>query len=185
MRFLLSFVISFITLSMSAQHISFMGIPLGTHINTFRQSILPKRFKATSAAAPNTYCFEGGFSGYNVTLNVLVTPKTKKVYKVYGVFTDVIHCKSGNDYRCTTSMDGVNNAFKDLCQKLTRKYGSYYPFNPNDAQYYKWYNWDAKGGNIDLSIVCFNDQPDYVKLIICYNDKATQRLNDQEEYDDI
>ena len=50
----ISIMLLMITLSINAQHMSFMGIPMGTHINNFKQSIISKGFKALSVtdAAP-------------------------------------------------------------------------------------------------------------------------------------
>ena len=188
-KIFLIFVLSVITLSLSAQHMSFMGIPIGTHINTFRQSILSKGFKPFSSrdAAPNIYCFNGTFSGYRVTLNVQVTPKTKKVYSVYTVFTDFFYFKSGYNprYGSGVSMKDITNVFNDLSAKLTKKYGNYYNYNPSDPQYLKWHIWHCKGGSIGLVIANYNDAPNCVKMFIDYSDEATERLRKQEEYDDI
>ncbi len=187
-KYLLSFVLLVISLSLSAQHMSFMGIPMGTHINTFKQSILSKGFKPTSSEAPNMYCFNGGtFSGNNVTLNVQVTPKTKKVYGVYAVFTDFFHFKSGYNprYGSGVSMKLLYDVFDDLSTKLTKKYGNYFSYNPNDSQYYKWNYWTCKGGNISLVIVNYDDTPDCVRMFIHYTDESTEKIDIQEENDDL
>ena len=134
------------------------------------------------------YCFDGGtFSGYRVTLNVQITPKTKKVYSVYAVFTDLFYFKSGFNlkYGSGVSMKDITNSFDDLSQKLTKKYGNCFIYKPDDPQFLKWHSWQCKGGDICLVIANYNDAPDCVKMYIEYSDLSTRELCSQEEYDDL
>lgn len=190
-RFIVTCTLVFsFSLCIVAQHMSFMGIPMGTHISTFNKTILSKGFKPlqTDDAAPNNYCYNGGtFSGYRVTLNVLVTPKTKKVYGVYAVFTDFFYFKSGYNprYGRGVSMKDITESFNSLSKKLNQKYGECFPYKPDDAQYLKWNSWQSTGGYIDLVIANYNDAPDCVKMYIKYTDETTRRLNIREEDDDL
>ena len=178
------------SLCIVAQHMSFMGIPMGTHINTFKKSLLSKGFKTlqTNDAAPNIYCYNGGtFSGYRVTLNVQVTPRTKKVYSVYAVFTDFFYFKSGYNsiYGRGVSIKDITETFNSISKKLTQKYGECFPFTPDDPQFLKWNSWQSTGGDICLVIANYNDDPNCVKMYIEYSDESTRRLNNHEENDDL
>ena len=190
-RFIIACTLVFsFSLCIVAQHISFMGIPMGTHINTFKQSILSKGFKSKSVsdAAPNIYCFDRGiFSGYRVTLNVQVTPKSKKVYSVYAVFTDFLYFKPGYQLNNgnSVSMKDIVDTFDDLSKKLTNKYGNYFSYKPEDPQFLKWHTWQAKGGDISLVIANYNDTPECVKIYIEYSDESTRKLNSKEENKDL
>lgn len=184
------FVLSIITLPLSAQHVRFMGIPMGTHINTFRKSILSKGYRhfSSSDAAPNIYYFDGGtFCGYRVSLNVQVTPKTKKVYDVHAIFSDFFHFKSGFNprYGVGVSIKDITDLFYNLSTRLTQKYGNYFDFNPNNPVFIKWRYWHTRGGYVSLIIACYDDYPDCVKIAIDYSDESTRSLNDQEEADDL
>jgi hypothetical protein len=122
-----------------------------------------------------------------VTLNVQVTPKTKKVYSVIAVFSDFFYFKSGYNpiYGRGVSMKDITQTFNTISKKLTQKYGECFPFRPDDPQFLKWNSWQSTGGDISLVIANYNDAPDCVKMYIEYSDAPTRRLNSQEESDDL
>ena len=74
------------TISINAQHLSFMGIPINGNIKDFQSKLTTKGIRvdrSKSKDAPvGQRVFNGKFQGYNSEIEVFYNRKTKNVYKV-------------------------------------------------------------------------------------------------------
>lgn len=78
------FVFFMITTS-SAEHIKFMGVPVGGNVAAFKDSLKAKGF-IYKKCFKTLYSFEGIFANEVVAVEVLASPKTKQVCKIIVYF---------------------------------------------------------------------------------------------------
>lgn len=78
------FVFFMITTS-SAEHIKFMGVPVGGNVAAFKDSLKAKGF-IYKMSFKTLYSFEGIFANEVVAVEVLASPKTKQVCKIIVYF---------------------------------------------------------------------------------------------------
>lgn len=88
-RLIFSFFIIFLSLSISAQHLKFMGIPIDGNINTFASKLNAKGFSISPLnkdAGVGLRIMVGRFFNEAAQLWISYTPSTKTVYSVRVVF---------------------------------------------------------------------------------------------------
>ena len=88
-RYILTLILAIVATCCIAQHLTFMGIPMGKKIVDFKSQLALKGFKTVNQNN-NTYRMAGYFNGFNVTVDIETTPKTKLVYRVAVIFNDYI-----------------------------------------------------------------------------------------------
>ena len=69
----------------SAEHIKFMGVPVGGNVAAFKDSLKAKGF-IYKKCFKTLYSFEGIFANEVVAVEVLASPKTKQVCKIIVYF---------------------------------------------------------------------------------------------------
>lgn len=186
-RIIICIILFLFAINISAQHMSFMGIPMGSHFNTFRKSLESKGFKLSTDQMdnPNFYNYEGYFAGYKVGLVVSTTPTSKKVSDVWVIFSEFFHFKSGYNlkYGAGVSMDDVENLYLDLTDKLVSKYGLPKGYDEN-SKFLKNLFFQTDAGNIMLTEE-FLEDINCVRLTLYYSDKLTKELGNQEKINDL
>lgn len=186
MRKILSIlVLLFITLPLAAQNMKFMGIPLGSSIASFKQSLINKGFswdskKSDSREYNSMYIFDGKFSGERVGLSVCITPKTRKVYEVCVRFKDLAYSNYGNGI----SFDDQDYKYDKLYQSLCNKYGqpTYYKIKLND-QFPCSTLWETSSGTVELFYSWYKNT--YRNLDLVYTDYKTSNQNETEKDSDL
>lgn len=108
-----------------AQHIDFLGIPLGQPIKAFERSLLAKGF--TYSGEPGTHTYKGEFWKYNLAYLVVEVENGRAV----GVLVAPLR----------SDFDDLNR----LVYSLQKKYGKYTTKNGNE------YWWKVRGGDIKAS----------------------------------
>lgn len=91
MRRILLFIVTLfiVTLSVNAQHMKFLGIPMNTNITNFSAKLKSKGYKIAPKnkhTGPGLRIMEGRFFNQNAELWISYTPSTKMVYSVRVVF---------------------------------------------------------------------------------------------------
>ena len=155
----------FLTMSVVAQQrMNFLGQPLGCSLATFKQRMVTKGYKYKGEVETNIHYFDGVFGGDGVTACALVTPKSKTVYEVAVVYTDISdYSKSDLDYKK-----------ESLVMSFIKKYGDY--SIENDI-YTKWfYNY----GTIIIQYKYNSKTP----LIIWYDDELGEKKRESESESD-
>lgn len=188
-RIIICIILLLFAINISAQHLNFMGIPMGSHINTFSKSLESKGFKLATGTGmnyPNFYYYSGVFAGERVGLTVIVTPSTKKVSDVGVIFADYIHYKSGlnSSYGVGVSLDKINILFNDLSRDLTKKYGVPIESEKDDPMIKKSHWFRTNEGDIHLHIE-YIEEKNIVRVSLSYTDKSTDKLNSQERLNDL
>lgn len=170
-----SFLISFLLmccLPIMAQHINFLGKPIGCSINTFKQRMVERGFKSNGEVEPTAYSFDGVFGGDRVLVAAYVTQKSKIVYDVGVFYLDFIS-KSYD----SSSQSSQSYKFDRLVESFTKKYGE--P-SIKKAEYVQW-----KKEEGDILIVINGDEEDVSRhLIVWYQDKEARETRDVENESD-
>ena len=91
MRRILLFIVTLfiVTLSVNAQHMKFLGIPMNTNITNFSAKLKSKGYTIAPKnkhTSPGLRIMEGRFFNQNAELWISYTPSTKMVYSVRVVF---------------------------------------------------------------------------------------------------
>ena len=91
MRRILLFIVTLfiVTLSVNAQHMKFLGIPMNTNITNFSAKLKSKGYTIAPKnkhTGPGLRIMEGRFFNQNSELWISYTPSTKMVYSVRVVF---------------------------------------------------------------------------------------------------
>ncbi len=179
-RIIFLVIMTFVTLTINAQHLNFLGIQMGSNISSFRKALLARRgFRAMAKTDPNIYPVKGIFNGHKATFSICVTPKTRKVYSVYVSFDDYL-CF---DYSVESIKDMQYSMYKKFKRELSTKYGQ--PYESTTVR--GWLiasGWSLKYGKVYLVIDQPLDVPSLRRLAVSYDDKITLRLNEQETSSD-
>lgn len=143
--FLCLWVISF------AQNISFMGIPLGTNLNDFKEKLTEKgytydNYKSNRGDSHDTYYFDGVFAGSVVTLSVTTTPKSKLISAVSVGFKDY------TTEREDVTESYINTKYKEIEQSLRNKHTNAEIDEWNNGHIIKATSFKGDGWGINLSI---------------------------------
>ena len=155
-----------------AQHMNFLGKPLGCSINTFKQRMVERGYKSNGEVEPTAYSFDGVFGGDRVLVAAYVTPKSNIVYSV-GVFYLDYTSKSYDESSLNSQMD----KFESLISSFTKKYGDI------SRKGNKFVIWELEYGDIIINIP--GDDEDISKnLIVWYNDEQSTKLRDEERESD-
>lgn len=112
---LLSF---FFSLNIMAQHISFLGKPLGCSIKEFKQRMIERGYVSNGEVEKGVYTFDGLFGGDNTLIAAYITPKSQIVYTV-GIFYNDYKSYKNNDI----SLESQKYKFNSLNSILLKKYG--------------------------------------------------------------
>lgn len=182
-RLLLILFLACSTLVNAQQHMKFMGIPMGTHINTFKQALANKGFKHGELSSVYNECLFWGSTFYNreVYLTVSVTPKTKKVHKILVVFNSF-------SYLTKKQIQAFNEAksfYNDLATSLNKKYKKTASNSIDILELDKGWKgdtWSATGGDIALEL---HSMPLKYQITITYFDSSTFFLNKKEAESDL
>ena len=112
-KFLSVLALIFLTTFSYGQMI-FNGIQLGVSYHNFKLELQKKGFTYQhniEKESENTFTYTGKFIDKDVDLGVLVTPKSKIVWKV------IVDLPESN------SWESIKSEFFDLCEKMSQKYG--------------------------------------------------------------
>ena len=171
-RFLVISIVLLGSMSMMAQHINFLGKPLGCNIATFKQRMIERGFKSNGEVEPTVYSFDGIFGGDEVLVAAYLSQKTRIVYQV-GVFY--------NDYRSFSydddSKSTQKNKFNRLAESFVKKYGE--PTINHD----EFIDWEQEYGNIIINIGGNKDDL-HRNLTVWYQDKESKEKNNEENESD-
>lgn len=177
-RLISLFLIIFNIAIVQAQHLNFLGIPMGSNINTFRKSLLAKRgFYADGSDGGNIFYFQGFFNGNKCAFSVCTTPKSKKVYEIYVTFSDF----TCYDYSPESSKNLQFSMYRKYKTQLSSKYGN--PFETTTEILLKASIWTLKYGEVYL-IIDHQDQKKLRRLMVEYIDKASEQINEKESSSD-
>lgn len=135
-KFVILFVVSFCVVTLFAQHLSFLGIPLGQSQATIDQLLRQKGFKYVGEAYEPAHMYEGAFWIYT---KVSILARTDK-----GKVTEIIVTPSNNLYNKKTDLN-------NLVSNLNKKYGKYYSIEDEFNGHLVSYNWVVKGGCIQVT----------------------------------
>lgn len=174
-----------ITLSMTAQHMKFMGIPMGCSMNSFKQQLINKGFKVNIKKTNDKlyngmYCFNGKFSGELAGLSVSFSPKSRTVYTVNVRFKGLAYSK----YRNELKMEDQDARYDALVEGLTKKYG--------DPKYYKVKLseefplatiWETPSGEVSLFYSWYLNT--YRNMDLFYKDYSAASKNKKEKESDL
>lgn len=178
---LLSLVLTFFsTLVINAQeHIMFMGIPIDGNLQEFSSKLTTKGFEKKHET-DNNIIFSGKFTGEDVTLAVLSTYKSHKVFQIMIFF---------NKETSWSNLKQQFNHYKDI---YSQKYGapskeSHYfikPYYEGDGYEMQALSldkcnyatlWNIENG--DIAIMMGKDG----SIVIVYSDKINETINDKEK----
>ena len=158
---------------------SFMGIPMGTDIASFKQKLLAKNdFSDHPLPYDNIYGVDGVFAGKRAAFSILTTPKSKLVYEVVVVFTDFSYYVYDKD--ASQKQELLEDLFEWTKLKLINKYGEPTRNTSSDC-YLKWCYWITDRGRVDLMIEKPIDDLSYRRLQVVYEDGKTSQKNMDEE----
>ena len=166
---LLSF---FFTLSLMAQHISFLGKPIGCDITEFKQRMIARNYVSNGEVENGVYSFNGMFGGYNTLIAAYLTSKSKVVYSVGVFYKDF----TSNEYY-DNSLETQKNQYNLINDALINKYGI--PSSTKDL----FSLWDVEYGEIILTV----NPPDKYgnrQLILWYRDYDGLKKRDEENASD-
>jgi hypothetical protein len=162
---------------------TFMNIPLGQPYKDFKLQLQDKGFISRPAFGKdddNIYSYSGKFIGQDAELMVLVSPKTKMVWKV-NVFLPEQY-----------NWSGIKSEFNSLCEKMAEKYGppsdKYSSFSgpykegdghelqaiSEDKCSYE-YLWESESGFITVKIWGYDGES--AQLEVGYEDKKSADVN--------
>lgn len=148
----------FFQINLFAQHISFLGQPLGCDFATFKNHMREKHFKYKGKDR-SLHVFKGEFAGEKSKLYVKLNPKTGNVFSVMVVLNNYI--SAPDDY---IKYDDLTRKYKSLKRDYISKYGfTIY----EDAEGIRWYL--ENKGSIGLVINTVNSYG-YKGITIIYMD---------------
>ncbi len=135
------------------QNISFMGIPLGIPLDSFKQQLLAKGFTYDSERSDNTeyydtFLFDGRFAGEVVGVSVFVSPKSHIVYSVAVQFNGY----AWSIYGTGVSENTQNGKFDDIKASLCKKYPSVIPYEWQNDEFPRNVCWKSEKWSISLCI---------------------------------
>ena len=108
-----------------AQHIEFLGIPLGQSFETFDRSLRGKGFvSGGESQVPNLHHYNGKFWRFDIAY-LVVEEENGRVTRV-----------------CITPLRSDLNKFNSLVNSLTKKYGKYSRKEGDE------YDWKIRGGEV-------------------------------------
>lgn len=177
-------IVLFLSLSCSvgsAQSMTFLNIPMGTSISSFKQKLLAKKgFKSHPLPYENIYGVEGSFAGMQAAFSIETTPKSKLVYSVLVSFSSFNYYT--NDYNANQKQKAQENLYEDIRLRLIKKYGqpTRDTFSPN-SEFLKWCYWELKNGRVDLMISQPADLGTYRRIQVIYEDSKTAQKRRREE----
>lgn len=155
------------SLACHAQHFIFMGIPIDGSIDVFDSAVKAKGFVSSKEfGAENTdrdKFYDGIFAGYDVSLLVRATPRSKIVYSVTA-FKNNVSEKEG-ETMCQYVQETIEEKY-DVNKKIVK--GDY------DTRY------DVSYGHI---FVQFRKEQE--RVYIEYIDNVNSKILDSEKRDDI
>ncbi len=155
----------FLTMSVVAQQrMNFLGKPLGCSISTFKQRMVAKGYKYKGEIETNIYYFDGVFGGDDVTIGACVSPKSKTVYRIAVVYTNI------SDY----SRKDIDIKKELLKTSFINKYG-FYPIE--DDEFTSWY---FDYGTIHIK----TEYSGSTKIIIWYCDSLAEEKYKREQESD-
>lgn len=162
---------------------SFLGIPMGTDIASFKQELLAKDgFKDHPLHYDNIYGADGIFAGMVAAISIATTPKSKLVCDVAVAFTDFSY--ETYDSNAEQMQQAQENAYEYCKAKLINKYGNPTQNTITFGCNLKWCYWELNEGRIDLMITQPADTKTHRKLQLVYEDKITGQKNMIEEDED-
>ncbi len=169
-KLLIFTVLLFGSITLMAQHINFLGKPLGCSISTFKQRMTEKGYKCNGEVEPTVYSFDGVFGGDQVLVAAYLTQKSHIVYSV-GVFYTNYRSFSYDD----NSKSDQRFKYYKLIESFIKKYGE--PDLTND----EFVQWNQEFGEI-LIIINGNESDSYRNLIVWYQDKegGKKRIEENE-----
>lgn len=191
MKRLFTFLFLFVSLNLSAQHLSFKGVPIDGNITEFVSKMKAQGYvthELNGQVGNNTYILKGQFAGMSdCTILILYSTLTKTVCKVV---------VSSDDY---TSWSSVKNQYTTLSEAFSKKYTQTTDFCEFVSPYYEGDGYEflaldsgkgmcaslyeAEGGTIVLEITAVNSRKGYVKIV--YEDKANFSMYKSEKDNDI
>lgn len=120
-----------IVLCAYAQHMTFIGIPLGQSQETVDRALKQKGFKYTGEALEPAHMYEGPFWIYP-KVTVLARTYNRKV-------TEII-----------VTINDQNADAQQLIRNISKKYGKYKSIDK--GLFWDSYNWSARYGNVQVTI---------------------------------
>ena len=180
MKRIIVIVLSLSCILCEAQVMSFMGIPMGANIESFKHKLLTKNgFTDHPLPYENIYAVDGIFAGKRAAISIATTPKSKLVYQVLVAFTDVNYYEYEHD--AAQKKELQENLFEQIRLKLITKYGNPTQNTISYDCYLKWCFWETNEGRIDLMIYKPIDAALYRRLQVIYEDGITSQRNTSEE----
>ena len=180
-KILLIFTLLF-ALTVNAQHLSFMNIPLDGNINNFTAKLKNKGLKISpynNSIPVGARAFTGTFIGKQASVYVYYNTKNNNVYRAKACIEN-------------TSLDGTKNLMTEVRDMLSEKYDSYCEEGTenNYTSYYLYiFNNQEIIGIIDLYITkeegLYSWDNDIYVLHIDYTDRENGNKNDTIKMDDL
>ena len=186
-RLLLIAAVILVGLTASAQHLTFMGIPIdGNRGHFIRELMFKKNFKKSEYYSKDYPILQGKFAGENVLVLPLVYGKNK-IYRV------------GVDFNETKSWYRLKTQFDNLVSKLTEKYGEPISVEKNNQEPYT----DGSGKEIDglykglvdwkaqflcpngYILVYFSVQASGCSVLISYTDSINEKKMSESALNDL
>ena len=189
LKYFLTIICIFASLSLSAKHLEFMGIPISGTINSFQAKL---QAKGCSLASNNKDLptgirgFTGVFAGKDCDIIVWYNHKTKIVYQVRAVVD------------CGSSLDNAHNTFLYYKNLLNQKYKEIaLTSDMLEDSSNGDYNFDmvileppievgAQAiGTINLFIIEYDTYPSSYGVSITYEDLENSTKNENETLNDL
>ena len=163
-----------------AQNMSFLGIPMGTNIESFKRELLAKNgFSDHPLPYENIYGVDGIFAGMQAAISIETTPKSKLVYEVTVAFTDLSY--DVYDIDAAQKQELQEDYYEQTRLKLINKYGNPTQNTISYNCFLKWCYWETNLGRVDLKIYQPIDDLSYRRLQVSYIDSKTAQKNLSEE----
>ena len=184
MRRILLFIVTLfiVTLSVNAQHMKFLGIPMNTNITNFSAKLKSKGYTIApknKLAGTGLRIMEGRFYNQNAELWISYTPSTKMVYSVRVVFW------SDSEEVCKSFMEEIETSISEkyICtyEKGKTKGGSdidIFYINEVKGDEYVYIGDIYIGISDDTSYYGYN-------LNLTYEDRINRLKNEESKSDDI
>lgn len=184
MRRILLFIVTLfiVTLSVNAQHMKFLGIPMNTNITNFSAKLKSKGYTIAPKnkhTGPGLRIMEGRFFNQNAELWISYTPSTKMVYSVRVVF------QSESKEVCKSFMEEIETSINEkyIC---THEEGK--TKGGDDVDIF-WIH-EMKGDEFvqigDIYIGISDDTSYYgYNLNLTYEDRINRLKNEESKSDDI
>ena len=171
-------------INLSAQHMSFMGIQMGTNVDSFKQKMLQKNgFKEHPLPDKGILGIDGTFSGQDAAFSILYTSKSRLVEQVVVSFSTLNYYTTS--YNANTREAMQNGYYDKFREEITKKYGtpSFEEYN-SSGDYIKWCQWNLNEGTIILYIAEYSDNPHYRRMDVVYEDKLAVKQGEKEKASD-